>query len=196
MIKGVDSINNLSSIAQTLVNQGYRFVIRYYTNPANLKRVTIAEVSTLRSAGLQVVPVYQNSHNSYDKFSADIARVNASEAINQARSLGQPSGTIYFAVDYDASASEIDANITAHFRVLKDMLYQAGYGVGVYGSGLVCRKLKENLNVSRTWLSMSSGWRESQTYNDWDIKQTSKKTIGGICVDENQADSIYDLGGW
>jgi len=158
--------------------------------------VTIAEVSTLRSAGLKVVPVYQNSHNSYDKFSANIARTNASEAINQAKSLGQPSGTIYFAVDYDASASEIDGNITAHFRVLKEMLYQAGYGVGVYGSGLVCRKLKENLNVSRTWLSMSSGWRESQTYDEWDIKQTKGKTIGSIQVDENEADSIYDLGGW
>lgn len=98
----------------------------------------------------------QNIHNTYEKFSESIAQGDASDAISQAKAYGQPTGsTIYFSVDYDASASEIDGNIKSYFQKLKSILSLAGYTPGVYGSSLTCKKLKKAGIVDYTWLSMS-----------------------------------------
>ena len=76
------------------------------------------------------------------------------------------------------------------------MLSAAGYSLGVYGSSLVCKKLKEAGIVSKTWLSMSTGWGYNTNFNDWNMHQTIEVTFGGIVFDENEAASIYDIGAW
>lgn len=196
MIKGLDTVSNISSVASVLKSQGYTFVIRYYSVKENAKRMTAAESTAIGAAGLKRVVVYQNLHNCYEKFSAEIAEHDAADAISQAKANGQQSSTIYFAVDYDASESEIDANITNHFRVLQQRLSPAGYSVGVYGSSLVCKKLKENLSLPRTWLAMSTGWGYETEFDDWDIHQTREVVVAGIKFDENEAESVYKLGAW
>lgn len=80
MINGVDSANNLSGIAQQLKNNGYQFVVRYYSLAGNAKRMTAAEAAALGNAGLKRVVVYQNLHNAYSKFSASIASGDAADA--------------------------------------------------------------------------------------------------------------------
>ena len=196
MIKGLDTVSNVSAIATTLKSQGYDFVIRYYSDSANSKRMTTAESQAIKSDGLKRVVVYQNRHNCYADFTEEKAASNVSDAIGQAKSMGQPSSVIYFAVDYDASESEIDANITTYFRIVQERLSLAGYGVGVYGSSLVCKKLKENLSIGHTWLAMSTGWGYGTTFNDWNIHQTRAVSINNIDFDENEATNIYRLGAW
>lgn len=196
IVKGVDTVSNVTNILTQIKNKGYSYVIRYYSINGNSKRMGAAEAAEIANAGLKRVSVYQNLHNSYSKFSAAIAAGDATDAIAQAKSVGHSSGTIYFAVDYDASASEIEGNIKAHFNELKTMLSAAGYSLGVYGSSLVCKKLKEAGIVSKTWLSMSTGWGYNTNFNDWNMHQTIEVTFGGIVFDENEAASIYDIGAW
>ena len=196
MIKGIDSYSDVTSILPILKEQGYTFVVRYYSLAANSKRMSVKESTAIWQAGLKRVVVYQNKHNSYEKFSAEIAQRDASDAISQAKEKGHQSGIIYFAVDYDASESEIDGNITEHFRVLQKTLSPFSYGVGVYGSTLVCKKLKEKNIAVSTWVSNATGWGFGTSFDDWNIQQLPEKEIGGILVDENQAESVYKLGAW
>lgn len=196
MVYGLDTVSNVSNIVNTIKNNGYSFVARYYSLSANAKRTSAAELAAIGNAGLKRVVVYQNLHNAYSKFSSSIAQGDASDAISQAKSVGQTSGAIYFAVDYDATSSEIDANIKAHFQTLKTMVNLAGYTLGVYGSSLVYKKLKEDGIVNYTWLAMSTGWGHGTQWNNWNIHQTGGVTVGGISFDKNEASSTTGIGAW
>ena len=186
-IKGLDTTSNVTKILDTIKSQGYSFVVRYYSKSGNSKRMSVAESSSIIKSDLKLVVVYENLHNAYSKFNASIAETDAIDAINQAKAHGQPSSTIYFAVDYDASESQIDANIKKH---------SAGYSVGVYGSTLVCKKLKTAGIVSKTWVANASNWGYGTTFSDYNIKQQSQITVGGILFDKDVATSITSIGAW
>ncbi len=198
MVYGVDSASNVTSIVNTLKNNAYSFVIRYYSLPDNnVKRTSAAELAAIGNAGLKKVVVYQNLHNAYEKFSESIAQYDASDAISQAKAYGQPTGSaIYFSVDYDASASEVDGNIKSHFQKLKSILPLAGYTLGVYGSSLTCKKLKEAGIVDYTWLSMSLSHGFGVAWSDWNIKQLNGIVIDGIKCDTDEANSLTSMGAW
>ena len=192
IVKGVDTVSNVTNILTQIKNKGYSYVNRYYSINGNSKRMGAAGAAEIANAGLKRVSVYQNLHNSYSKFSTAIAAGDATDAIAQAKSVGHSSGTIYFAVDYDASASEIEGNIKAHFNELKTMLSAAGYSLGVYGSSLVCKKLKEAGIVSKTWLYMSTGWGYNTNFNDWNMHQTIEVTFGGNFMRLKELESKMD----
>lgn len=196
MIYGLDTVSNVSSIVNSIRSQGYSFVIRYYSLSANAKRTSPAEIAAIGNAGLKRVVVYQNLRNAYSKFSESIAANDAADAIAQARNVGQPSSVIYFAVDYDASSSEIEANIKAHFRKLSTLLPQAGYSVGVYGSRLVCKRLKDANLVSATWVATPNDWGVGTVFNNWNIHQLGGVSIGSVQFDMNEASSLSVIGGW
>lgn len=196
MFYGVDTVSNVTNLVGSLKVHEYFFVARYYSLAGNSKRTSAAEMAAIGNAGLKRISVYQNLHNAYSKFSASIAQGDASDAISQAKACGQMSGAIYFAVDYDASASEIDGNIKAHFQILKNMLRAAGYSLGVYGSSLTCKKLKEAGIVDYTWLAMSTGWGHGTTWSSWNIHQTVPVSLGGIDFDKNEVNSLDGIGAW
>lgn len=196
MIYGIDSYSNVSSIVNTIKNNGYSFVARYYSDVANSKRVTAAEIAAISGAGLKRVVIYQNKHNSYEKFSSTIADHDAADAISQAKAVGQNGGAIYFAVDFDASASQVNGNIKSYFQTLKTPIARAGYTLGVYGSSLTCKTLKEAGIVTYTWLAMSSGWGYGTTWSNWNIHQTGEITIGGVKCDKDEANAITGIGAW
>lgn len=197
MVKGVDTANNVSSIVNALYGNGYRFVARYYSLQGNSKRISTSESATIGQACLKRVMVYQNLHNSYSKFSASIALGDAGDAVSQARAVGQTlSSTIYFAVDYDASLEEVNNNIKSHFVELKSVINTAGYQLGVYGSSLVCKTLKEAGIVKKTWLTMASDWGYGTVFNDWDIHQVDTVTVSGVLCDKNEAKDLSSIGAW
>lgn len=196
MAKGLDTVSNVKKSVSVIKNKGYSFVIRYYSLSGNTKRTSADELQAIANAGLKRIVVYQNQHNAYSKFSASIADTDASDAIAQAKSVGQTSGAIYFAVDYDASASEIDGNIKKHFEVLSKKVSVAGYSLGVYGSSLTCKRLKDAKLVTYTWLAMGSGWGYGTEFNGWNIHQTKEVTLNKIKFDENEASSLTGIGAW
>lgn len=111
------------------------------------------------------------------------ASYDADRAIALARSLGQPVNTaIYFGVDgADQNFKDKDELnegkklIEAYFATVSAKLRDANYEIGVYGSGLACRRLRDELKyVKYCWLSMSTGHPESKNY---EAKQVSANTL-------------------
>jgi hypothetical protein len=108
--------------------------------------------------------------------------------------INQPSSTaIYFAVDYDASTTDVSGVITQYFTGVSD----AFNALGVYGSGAVCQAMYANIAlVTHTMLAQSTGWRGYSTYTGWRIKQGSTITVSGIKCDSDIANGVDDYGGF
>jgi hypothetical protein len=85
-------------------------------------------------------------------------------------------GALLLAHDADFSAAQIAQFVLPYFQGVQDALDAASggmsvYRVGVYGSGLECRTLRDAGLACFSWLAESRGWRESATYTGWNIKQ-------------------------
>ena len=123
----------------------------------------------------------------------------------QFQRLGMPTGeTIYVPTDYDATQAELSGAVLEYYEGLADGMEQQArcgaplYSPGVYGSGLACTFISRNVkDVSRTWLSCSTGWSGSEAYDaslKWNIKQTPPGKFEGLDVDFDVTGG--DGGGW
>lgn len=196
---GMDASTNCSSQASCLKSRGMEFVARYYSgNSANSKNLTKSEAIALSNAGLYLIAVYEDNPTSYSYFSYNRGKQDGQAAFNYAKNtIGQPVGThIFFAVDYDASDTETKGNILQYFTGVQDAIKAAStsqimdYYIGVYGSGAVCDYIYNNITyVYRRWLAMSTGWRGSSGYTNWNIKQSTGGTICTIGYDADTSDN-------
>jgi peptidoglycan hydrolase-like protein with peptidoglycan-binding domain len=161
-IAGMDTnVSCLDSI-DCIKAAGMKYVFRYYAQNA-AKRLTREEAVALSQAGLQLGVVYEDFNNSIDRFSAAIGKQQVQAAVSQAAAVGQPSGSaIYFAVDFDPSEAQVRGAVTEYFQAVSDALAAAPapYAIGVYGSGLTCRILRDSGLATLTWLTGSTGFRE------------------------------------
>ena len=82
------------------------------------------------------------------------------------------------------------------FEKIVSIISVANYSVGVYGSSLVCKKLKEANLVDKTWLANASGWGYGTKFSDYNMKQSSSIKIGNITFDKDVAASINAIGAW
>ncbi len=177
-MNGLSTNRRCTSAAACLVQNGVEFVVRYYseTTKQSQKRLLPDEARALHAAGLRIAVVYQDRQTQVEDFSRASGERDGRFAFAYGRENGQPLGTtIFFAVDYDAKPADLRA-IQAYFQGVGAGLATAAqsepsYQVGVYGSGYVCRRLKEAGLVSHTWLAESTGYRESAGYSDWTLKQ-------------------------
>lgn len=198
-LKGLDAPVNLTQKATCLRNQGFDFAMRYY-NVSNSqtfpeKRLTLTEAKALVSAGFLLGVVFQQAGDAIGSFNRDIGVRHGKRAHDLAvNSIGQPADSaIYFAVDFDASASQIDGPITSYFKGVRDAMAEANgsaprYQIGVYGSGLTCSKLLGKGLVSLTWLAQSMGFRGSQEFAEqkrFNLRQFLPKVKCGIDHDPN-----------
>lgn len=179
MNAGISTNASLKGKAACLAEAGIEFAIRYYSKPGSHKAITREEADELAAAGIRLAVVYQENARRISDFTIAKAQTHAANAWASAQAMDQPTGsTIYFAVDFDASQSDLNGVILDYFNELDKTLAElAGgrnpYHLGVYGSGRACRLLKANCPAVRfTWLSLSKGWAESRTYNNWDLNQT------------------------
>ncbi len=171
---------------------GYGALGLYYFKTSGFKHLLdAATVKATSAAGLRLFSVYENGEPvraSY--FTVPTANMDAHVAHTRALDAGQPAGTpIFFAVDYDADITHIPA-IIAYFNEINRVFGVMGdtHPIGVYGSGMVCRRLKVPGLVSFTWLCQSHGFAE---YNDFlphaDIIQGPQATVHGMDTDSDSA---------
>lgn len=198
MVIGVDTAANVTNIVAALKANGYQFVGRYYSDPANdWKIMSVQESAAIAKAGLQRVVVFQNTNDYYEYFSEKQGTKDASAAISLAKARGQKSGSaIYFSVDYDASEKEVNGQIKEYFKAVSEMILLAGYNVGVYGSGLICRMIKSLGLASYTWLALAKDLQGSSSYKEWNINQLENITLFGVEVDRDMATGINSIGAW
>lgn len=196
MSKGFDCAQDCTPHGQQILDAAYSFVARYTFDLAHSSKtkLTYAEALHLSSMGLYLVNVYQNSNDEAGYFNGSQGNSDGAHAFGYAGiTLQQPVGTpIYFAVDYDASLADLNQRIVPYFQALR--AHRGEYLVGVYGSGFVCRRLKEMGLVHYTWLAQPPGWAQPG-YQDYNLKQLMpSKTFQGLSIDEDV--SKGDGGGW
>lgn len=168
----------------------------YFASSAFKVLLTRARAQKISAAGLYVFSVWENGFpTTGGYFTRGRGLFDGAKAAACALAAGQPSGTpIYFAVDYDASGDDLDG-ILAYFRALRPALGADGYVAGVYGSGMICRHLKDAGLAEKTWLSQSRGF---EGYHDWvthaDVVQGPSQALLGMDVDTDTTNG--SAGGW
>ena len=189
-VAGLDTTNQLTAgVAAELKANGYDFVGRYYSRTTKIagKKLTRSEALVICQAGLRLVAVYEDAPTAYSYFSAARGTLDAQTAIAQAADAGQPDrSAIYFTVDYDAAADEIAGQITSYFQALNAAI-GTQFIVGVYGSGATCQAILDAGLAGLAWLSCSTAWDGSKTFDRWAIKQGNPATIFGLNADPDQA---------
>ena len=203
----LDTTRNCSKLVSCLKQHGYTTVIRYYCRAdITWKRLMPQEALTLGQAGISIAPVYQNRQDRAADFSRAKGETAGRDAYDYAmNSIFQPAGSgIYFAVDFDASSSEINGNVLPFFvgvaKAFKDMSDDGNpaYRVGVYGSGRTCRMIKEKGQADYTWLAQSVGWGEYIKFLNtkrWNLKQNMPARVCGIDCDPDEVNAaLPDFG--
>lgn len=198
-VSGCDTATTLdASKIQALANKGMTFVGRYL--PGSNYPITVAEKNLLLSKNFSIVSIWEKgSPTSVSYFSSSRGTSDAKQAILGATSIGQPSSTpIYFAVDYDASESDINGNIDDYITaIIAEFNRQNNpYKVGLYGSGAVLEHFRSRIIF--TMLACSRAWRGTTAYSRFYIRQYTPTTItsnsGSFQIDEN--DAYIFAGAW
>jgi len=183
MPDGLSTNRNCEAMADCLLQAGKAFVVRYHASHTlqPQKRLTPREAAQLARAGLDIVTVYQDRANQPEDFSSERGEQDGRAAFTLASQVGQPSGSaVYFAVDADMSMAQVSDAVLPYFQGVRAGLAamaggtggSTGFRVGVYGSGRVCQRVKENHALAElSWLAQSTGWADSKTYATWDMKQ-------------------------
>lgn len=198
----IDTPYNTSKKIPALLANNVGVIIRYYnfSNSSKLpeKRIELAEAQLLSASNLKIAVVFQQKQNAAADFNLQTGISSGTRAYRYAKDvIGQPAGSaIYFAVDYDASESEITNNIIPFFQGVQQAFNaESGntpeYKVGVYGSGLVSKLLLAKKLITYIWLTMSTGFNgskqalEKKQYNL--AQKAPATTLAGIGVDFNIA---------
>lgn len=197
---GLDTMSNTQSQATCIKNAGYSFVCRYYNTNAPSKNLTKSEAIALSNAGLYNVSIWENGYpTSSSYFSLAKGQSDGAAAYNYAKNtIGQPSNTpIYFAVDYDASQTDIEGVISQYFAGITSAFNDAGtgYSIGVYGSGATISYIYNNFYlVTHRWQAQSTGWRGYDANGPWELKQGSGFSLCNLSCDHNTSNG--NAGGW
>lgn len=180
---------------------GIETAIRYI-NPLNrsgVKTVKEPEARALARAGLRLGLVCEGwggaENFSHGDITAETGKRDGEFCRDYARVVGAPDGAcVYFAIDTDASASQIQHLVLPYFRAVGEAMSGSGLLVGVYGSGAVCTALQDADLVDLAWLSQSMGWTGSRAYRDstmWALLQGPVTTIAGLDTDTNTANGMF-----
>lgn len=192
----IDASTRLTQSAACLAAAGVKAVGRYYNYGSGPKVLTRTEAQALIARGISIWTVFQFWNNAPQWFSKARGEADAARALQCAHELvGQPEGsTIYFGVDYDETGSHYAGSIVPYFTAVKAVFTRADgsrpYRIGVYGNGLVCRRLVADGLVSDTWLSCARGHTEHNQYlasRQWKLAQAcGVPRCCGIDVDDDQ----------
>src|SRR5262249_943810 len=107
---------------------------------------------------------------------------------------------IYSTVDYDAQPSDM-TQIKAFFTAFAKSIRGAGYKVGCYGSGYTCNQLLAAKLIDYTWITCSSGFRDSKTviqqgtYDIWQVFGLCDQIYQGLSIDWDAANPMRN-GDW
>lgn len=159
MSKGFDCATPLTaSTAASFKANGYEYVCRYLV-PATTawKALTKGEADLIQAAGMQIVSVYETTADR--ALGGREAGLHDGAIASQcAREVGQTIGsTIYFAVDFDPTSSQMQT-IIDYIKGANDATPQ--YSTGVYGSYNVVTAVKAAGAASHLWQTYA--WSRGQ----------------------------------
>ena len=183
--------------AQTLFDNGYRYIGRYLTGTYGggiSKALTESEAQIIFDAGLRFFPIYQTSATSNAYFTQAQGTADAAAAVAAAASLGVPPNTIiYFAVDFDALDSQVTSNIIPYFQKVYEAMSGGLYKTGIYGTRNVCSRVSALGYACSSFVGdMSTGFSGNLGFSipdNWAFDQFATVTVGtgdgSIEIDKN-----------
>lgn len=181
----------------------YDFIVRYYCAKQTSSKILTRDEAVRLSHFFNIVCVYQDANNQPNHFSYIIGHDDAKNALNYATSIiHQPENSaIYFAVDFNPDISIINQNIIPYFQGIQAVFntMNAPYKIGVYGSGLVCKTIKEAGYADYTWLAQSTAYYGTADYNDpekYSIRQGCHVMFNDNIFDSNASGFLPDFGQW
>lgn len=172
--------------AQTLYNNGYRYIGRYLTGTYNggiSKAITRGEAQIIFDSGLNFFPIYQTSARSNSYFTEAQGIIDANAAITASQNLGIPSNTIiYFAVDFDCMDYQITSNIIPYFKKVHEVMSNSIYRTGIYGTRNACSRVSNLGYACSSFVGdMSTGFSGNLGFSmpdNWAFDQFATITIG------------------
>lgn len=192
--KGFDVAREVASIVSDIPDE-IDWAGRYYSrNPA--KNLSAEEAKILCAADLKLVTVWEGQADA-PKMGSHQGTLDGAAALLLASKVGQPEGTcVYFAVDFDATPSELRARVLPYFAGINAAL-KGRYRIGAYGSGLTLSTLKRSGLIDYAWLGGARGWSGSKLFLGWHIKQglPGDPYDFGFEIDPNEAQG-EDYGAW
>lgn len=200
-MKGIDcSVRLTAEKVAKIKKLGYGFVGRYVVPISRTKAVTPAEARIILDAGLGLLLCWELTADRV-KGGADKGTTDGTSAAACARVLGAPAGTmIYFAVDYEAQAAEMDT-IAAYLKAAQRAA--AEYRVGVYGSYAVVKAMSERGVCAGYWQCVA--WSYGQHALERTVYQREWQygpeaaDVGkalGFAVDINECADLNRAGIW
>lgn len=196
----IDTPTNLKTYAKRLVAAGVTTAIRYESRLPNAgwKRWQPDEMKAFKEAGLYCGIVYEDNGRPSGE---EIGYADASYSLMRCDARGQPDGSaIYYAVDYDATVSDVNNRIVPYFHGINRAHGEKGkpkQRIGCYGSGMVTRTLLALHLIDLRWITCSTGFngsRDAIRNQEYELWQTHCDThLMSIDVDLNSA-RVDDFG--
>lgn len=196
MIRGIDTATRLTAAkCKELKAAGIEFVGRYLVPTVDYlewKALTKAEAEAITGAGLKLLTIWETAA-SRAKGGAAAGGADGIQALKCARDINMPTnGIIYFAVDFEAQAADMDA-IEAY--LLAARLRTAEYDIGVYGSYSVVEEMAKRKACSCFWQCV--GWSNGQKSPALNVYQSMwSHPFCGISVDDNECADMDAAGIW
>jgi len=196
----IDTNHDTTRHLAALKTSGVRTIIRYLSSidPAGEKCVKAAEAHAIAAAGLRLGLVNEGWGDfAHGGISAGAGERDGEWCARYAPQVGAPdSACVYFAVDVDASATQIRKLVIPYFAAINAAFKQLApkLRVGVYGSGAVCEAVIAAKLADLAWLSCSLGWSGSRDFlasNKWTLRQHVPQAIAGIDSDPDGANGDF-----
>lgn len=197
----IDTNASVAHVCAALKALGIETVYRYINplNPTGTKTVQEPEARAIAKDGMRLGLVCEGWGGAENFKHGDITSPTGKRdgefCRAYARRVGAPDGAcVYFAIDTDASASQVRDLVLPYFRAVRDAMNASGLLVGVYGSGFVCSAVLSANLADLSWLSQSMGWTGSRAYRDtglWALLQGPVTTIAGLDTDTDTANGMF-----
>ncbi|HEY2831424.1 MAG TPA: DUF1906 domain-containing protein [Sporichthyaceae bacterium] len=179
--QGVDySAGYTAAVPAALIAHGYAFVMRYLSHPGNPKNISSVELTALHAAGLGVGIVFETTAERALHGEAG-GKQDAQDAREQLAALGLTRAAVYFAVDFDPTAHQLDT-VLHYIRGAAGVLGKER--TGVYGGIAVIDKCAAADACTFFW--QTSAWSHGKISPAAHLYQhIYDETIVGVQVDIN-----------
>ena len=191
----VDVTSHLGALAKAGVTD-----VIGYLNPhgTTSKVITPQRAKAIAAAGMTLALVSEGWGDfAHGDISAAKGKTDAEHALATLPTLGAPDGSaVYFAVDTDASATQIAKLVMPYFAAIRavfggavapnGMKTASKYRVGVYASGGVCNAALAADFADLAWLAAPTGWlgsKEVLASKKWVLHQGLPQTVAGVPCD-------------
>lgn len=189
-MKAIDCATKLNKEnIEGLKASGVQVVGRYLGPESSWKAMNRSEASSILSAGLSLFSIWETNPVRHAYFTGAQGEKDAKSAALFASGIGQPAATpIYFTVDYDVAAHEMDS-IIDYFRRIKSVIGK--YKTGAYGSFSVVEALARS--GAADYYYQTYAWSGGKLSRRAHIYQHDNgRALAGITVDY---DRILDPSG-